>query len=56
MEDGRVRTGARNFYTNSDKKVTSSLFKHYSYSIDPYERGKQLERERLKMARAKEAE
>lgn len=38
MEDGRVRIGPRNFYTNSNHKVIDSLFKNYKYVNDPYER------------------
>ena len=43
MEDGRVRTGLRNFYTNSDRKVCDTLFKNPEYIIDPYEREHDLE-------------
>ena len=38
MEDGKVKSGFRNFYTNSDKRVADTLFKHYKYLDDPYER------------------
>lgn len=37
-EDGRVRSGPRNFYTNNNAKVAETLFKHYKYVDDPYER------------------
>ena len=38
MDDGRVRTGPKNFYTNSDAKVCETLFKTPRYISDPFSR------------------
>ena len=53
MEDGRVKTGPRNFYTNSDQKVCETLFKTPRYILDPYEREHDQEVERMKKSQSK---
>jgi hypothetical protein len=38
MEDGRVRSGPKNFYTNSQSKVNDTTFRHYKYIEDQFNR------------------
>jgi hypothetical protein len=37
-ENGRVKSGLRNFYTNNSQRVNETVFRHYKYVGDPYER------------------
>lgn len=36
MEDGRIKTGPKNFYTNPNDKVIDTFFKPYRYVPDSY--------------------
>ena len=36
MEDGRIKTGPKNFYTNPGHRVIDTLFKPYKHVPDPY--------------------
>ena len=38
MEDNRVRTGPRNFFTNTEQKIIDTSFRPYKHLADPYER------------------
>lgn len=38
MEDGRVKSGPKNFYTNPQSKINDTTFKRYRYIEDPMNR------------------
>lgn len=56
MEDGRVKSGPKNFYTNPQSKVRDTTFRHYKYLEDPYDRKHEKLLEDLRRSRAKNHE
>lgn len=42
MEDGRVKSGPKNLYTNPLSRVQDTTFKHYRYIEDPINRKHEL--------------
>ncbi len=56
MQDGRVKTGPKNLYTNSLNKVSDNYFKPYKHLPEPYERAHLLELEHHQKQKSKERE
>ena len=54
QEDGKVKSGPRNFYSNPQSKVIDTTFKKYKYIEDEYDRKHKMEVEYRKKQRAKE--